>query len=138
VSFIKLLNISGSSSQAFSCLAFIIFIQFFITDKFLNHKKSIFNNHMFSSVGQSYWLTNSCTSSFAYCIGVYVSVSSGAIITPHACTHNCLRFHSNFDQNFTAFCIFSSELYRAFRSSFHSGLFIASITLVLSGIRFEN
>gem|GEM_PF-2527173 len=63
---------------------------------------------------------------------------SGAIITPQACTHSCLIFHSKFSPKYTAFLILSSLLYIDFSSSFPSGVFIASDILVLSGIKLEN
>ncbi|MEI8253380.1 MAG: hypothetical protein WCG25_06660 [bacterium] len=105
-----------------------------ITDKFLSHKKSIFKIHIVSNVGQSYWLTRVVSSSLIYCVGVYVVTFSGDIMIPHACTHNCLMFHSSFEPKSIACFIFSSELYAVFNSSFSSCILIASARDVFSGM----
>gem|GEM_PF-4225664 len=63
----KFLKISGRGMFSFSCFLVIILIQFLITDRFLSHRKSIFNKPIVSIVGQSYWLTvHSVESSLIY------------------------------------------------------------------------
>ena len=105
-------------------------------ERFLNHKKSILSNQIPSIVGPSYWLTTVWSSSLTYWAAVYVETASGAIIIQHACTHNCLKFHSKLEANSKAFFTFSSVSKIVCNSSYSTQLAIISFKLTFSGMRF--
>lgn len=84
-------------------------MQFLITERFLSPRKSIFKSQIFSSVGQSYCVMIVVSHSFAYCTGEYFMTGSGAMMIPHACTHNCLMFPSSFSESSAALFTFSSD-----------------------------